>query len=145
VNAFLAGQKVASTQVDPTLDQALTFAPAQYKALRGTTITIIVVVGPDGTVVIIVVIHTGLTSGTVGGGGPLSFDTLELTLSDKGFPASGLSEVAFNASPGATLSLENDQSLSVFGQLHRAFDGGMLVAGDGTLTVEHGAAADEDP
>jgi hypothetical protein len=144
VNAFLAGQKVASTQVDPTLDQALTFAPARYLAPKRITITVVVVVGPDGTVIIIVVIQTGLTGGTIAGGGDLSFDTLELTLSGAGIPASSLSEVTLSASPGAALSLD-DQSLSAFGQLHRALDGGMLVASDGTLTVEHGASANEDP
>jgi len=149
VDAFLAGQKVASSQVQPGPDHSLTFAPLRFlDARKAKTITVrkstlATTAGPISQER--VGIATGATQGEITGFGNVSFDALELTFSDGGFPTSGFSEVSFSASPGASLTVEDDQSLSVFHQLHRALDGGVFEAGGGTLTLQHGVAADEDP
>ena len=149
VEAFLAGQKVASTQVAPTSDPTLTFSPARILAAK-TKVKVKVkkfVKKKDGTIIlegVDIVIETGLTDGEIAGAGNVSFDTLEFSLSDAGFSAAGFSEIAINAVDAPSLTLE-DQSVSVFDQLHREIGGAVLVPHDGNLTVGDGFALNASP
>jgi hypothetical protein len=149
VNAFLDGQKVASTHVEPTQDQTLTFAPVRYleaktklKKIKIKKITISTTIGPITIEGIEIVL--GLTSGEIDGVGALDFDTLELTLSDSGFPTSGFSEVTLSTANVPSLTIES-LGVSMSQQFHRALGGATLVPAGGALTVDHGAAGDDQP
>lgn len=138
VDAFLGGQKVASTQVQSVQgDHALTFAPVSYlearkvKKVKVKKTTIPTPIGPITIEGIEIVF--GLTSGEIEGIGDLDFDTLAFTFSDEGFPGSDFSEVTLHGF-NAPLTIET-QSVSMFDQFHSALGGAVLETRDGALTV----------
>jgi hypothetical protein len=150
VDAFLGGEKVASTQVRPTVDNGSTFTPVRYleakaKKVKKIKIKKIVIPTPIGPVVIEgIEIVFGATSGELEEFGNLDFDTLALTLSDGGFPLAGFSEIALDAANGSALTLES-QSVSKFERFHRPLGGANLVPQNGALGVERATVGDADP
>ncbi|HEV8578063.1 MAG TPA: hypothetical protein VGX68_03185 [Thermoanaerobaculia bacterium] len=85
----------------------------------------------------------GATSGEIDEVGDLDFDTLQLTLSDPGLPASGFSELALGAANVPSSTLES-QGVSKFDQFHRSLDGATLEPQGGTLTVNRDPAGGEN-
>ncbi len=146
VDAFLGGQKVASTQVNPIPgDHALTFAPARYfGAFPSIKIKIKkITIGP--VVIECIEIVFGATSGEIQGVGNLAFDTLAFNFTDQGNPAADFSEVTVHGF-NAPLMIES-QSVSMFDQFHHALGGAVLEARDGNLTIvgDDGFASDPNP
>jgi len=146
VDAFLADNLVASTQVAPTTASQTTFEPATISASGTTTIKIAkeTTIKPDGTVVIreCIIIQSAAISGVIAGVGEVTFDRLMFTLIDEGLSPLALGELNLGATNAPELTLDH-QSVSQFNRFHRDLEGAMLASQGGTLTLADPLAGDD--